>query len=260
MMAATTPLRAPCKLLCLAMIGIFLVAPAAAETPAIDNVRKACEDTLPLDGCLKATQTLIDGAPEEADRVAAFRARGLRYHSEFLANGSYAAEAIADYSAVLAIEPWPPTYFNRAHVLRNLGKEDEALADLKRAVELRPGYGLAWLDISLIYGNRSMHAEAIDAANRAIADADLPDEQKSMAWNNVGYSNLKLKVLTVAEEAFKKAIEHNPQNAGAHRNLTRTYIYMNDKKRAKEFLDKAIALDPSDTWNSVLAEAIGTVD
>ncbi len=241
--------------LLVALSGVAGVSQAVAQS--LEEVETICSDSDDIDECADAADALIDSDADASERAAAYRARGLRYHDET----GHETQAVADYTAALKIKPSANVYFNRALLLRQGGKVDEALADLQKAVELRPNYGKAWIDISLILGNRGEHAEAIVAARNAVErDAELDDEFKSMAWNNIGNDQLKSEQVAEAKDALEKAIDFNPQNASAHRNLVRVHIRLKDKPHAEDILKIAEKLDPGSPFNADLRAYIAELD
>lgn len=231
--------------------------PAAAQVPEISGIRDACRPEMPVETCEAAAQALIGSDAAQADLAEAYRLRGLRYHGE----SGYDRQAIADYTAALEIEPRSNIYFNRAQLLRFSGDETGAFADLEEAVALHPGYGKAWVDISLILSNQERYREAIAAAHNALdRDPELSDRFKSMAWVNIGNASYRIGELETAEDALQRAIGFNPQNGGAHRHLTRVYILMKDRARAEEAFAAAREIDPYSPHNGSLEAALAGLD
>lgn len=241
----------------LAFAVVLVGLPAAAQAPSIDEVRRACAGDQPVAPCAELTDALIASDPAPADLAAAYGARGMRYHRE----RALRAEALADYAVALKIEPNATTYFNRAQLLRFCGDEAASLADLEQAVALRPDYGKAWVDMSLILGNQGDYPAAIKAAENALErDSELSARFQSMAWTNIGDANLRLGDVLGAKSALLSAVAMDPQNAGAHRHLVRAYVQLKDKARATAALEVAEAADPYSPFNTDLAAQIDAID
>ena len=86
----------------------------------------------------------------------------------------------------------------------NKEMHDEAIAELKRAIEINPNYAKAHYNLGIAYGRKGMDDEAI------------------------------------AE--YKRAIEINPNYAKAHNNLAVEYYYKEEYYLAIEHCDRAIEL------------------
>jgi tetratricopeptide (TPR) repeat protein len=74
-----------------------------------------------------------------ADRHALHRSV-LRYNrGQVYAGLGMLAEAVADYTAVIEVDPnWPEYHFDRGNLHRRLGRDAEALADYEEAIRLAP--------------------------------------------------------------------------------------------------------------------------
>ena len=84
--------------------------------------------------------------PEPVD-AHGFRDRGNR-HSR---NGSYAL-VITDYSKAIEIHPaFAESHYNRGFSFYELRRNEEAIADLTRAIELNPDQARYYVQPSLVY-------------------------------------------------------------------------------------------------------------
>ncbi|CAM3428966.1 tetratricopeptide repeat protein [Stackebrandtia soli] len=99
-----------------------------------------------------------------ADRHALHRSV-LRYNrAQVLGGLGRVEEALADYDAVIDVDPnYPEYHFDRAALLRRLGREVEALADYDEAIRLSPPFPEA-------YFNRSVTRAAIGDVDGALDD------------------------------------------------------------------------------------------
>jgi hypothetical protein len=106
---------------------------------------------------------------------------------------------------------------NRAGVLRDLGRADDALASCERALALQPNYAAAWSN----HGN-------------ALSDLDRPE---------------------AAERSYRRALELAPAFADAWNNLGLTQIDLNQHAQALSSYERALAIDPASVetrWNQAL--------
>lgn len=135
----------------------------------------------------------------------------------------------------------PIAYNNRGIVYKNQKNFTAALADLKKAVELKPRYGLAYNNLGVVYTELNQPAEALRCLDKAIEyKPDLAD-----AYINRGDLLEKDRRPDEALKDYSRVIELNPSYTGAYYN--RGTLYMNMKQYAAALADfnKAIALDPN---------------
>jgi tetratricopeptide (TPR) repeat protein len=94
------------------------------------------------------------------------------YGTFFLFAMGRSDEARLQLSRVIEEDPLCPMWrLMRANLLPSIGLEDDALDDVRKAVELDPGFWIGWADLALLYARRHHHAEAMQCAERAMAGA-----------------------------------------------------------------------------------------
>ncbi len=131
-------------------------------------------------------------------------------------------------------------YNNRGGTYMNEKKYEQALADLNKAIELRPAYAEALNNRGVILSGKKRNTEALNDLNKAIElQPDYPD-----ALNNRGVILMDLSKYTEALNDFNKAIELRPGYAEAYYN--RGLLFMNEKKYelAVKNYDRALELRP----------------
>ena len=133
-------------------------------------------------------------------------------------------------------------YFRRAYKNDDLGKHEEAIEDLNKAIELKPDYALAYNNRGIAYNNLGQYDRAIEDYDKAI---EL-DPDYTYAYNNRGIAYNNLGQYDRAIEDYDKAIELNPDYAHAYYNRGYSYDDLKQYDRAIEDYDKAIELDPND--------------
>jgi tetratricopeptide (TPR) repeat protein len=131
-------------------------------------------------------------------------------------------------------------YHCRALAYDKLGQQDEALADLSRAIELDPKHANAWNKRGLVYLSLGQQDKALADFARAI---EL-DPKNATAWNNRGlvYAELGQEDKALADNA--RAIELDPKNARAWNNRGRVYYKLGQDDKALADYSRAVKLDP----------------
>lgn len=119
-------------------------------------------------------------------------------------------------------------------------KYSEAKASFERAINLNPNQDLAYNNLSLVYANENNFAKAIELSDKAI---NL--NKSSLYENNKGYYLLNIGQLEEGKQLVDKAIEADPNNAWAFRNLGVYYLLNKNFNKALENFYKSDKLDPS---------------
>ena len=77
-------------------------------------------------------------------------------------------EAIAEYDLALAARPdWADVLLARATCLSSLGRHEEAVAGVKRVIELTPDDAMAYTSLSIFLQRKGLIPEAEQAAAKA---------------------------------------------------------------------------------------------
>ena len=117
--------------------------------------------------------------------------------------------------AIKSKSPFPQAFFELGTLLASLGRTDEAVDVLKRGAELAPDFVELWIELGSVCASRSRYAEAREAYSRALA---------------IGANNLRA-LLGLAEilrntgdyngaaEILRRVLEIAPQHADARLRL-----------------------------------------
>ena len=106
-----------------------------------------------------------------------------------------------------------------SELYRRLGRLDDAVAEGKRAAELRQDDPDAYYNLGFALAGKCDWNAAILSYRQAL---EL-NPQHDLLWNNLGMALEKLGDLPSAEAAYTKAIELNPANSDAQFNLETIY-------------------------------------
>lgn len=112
----------------------------------------------------------------------------------------------------------PDTHGTKALALWQLGRGEDALAALDRALELAPEFAKLRFNCALLLLRSGHRGEALAAARVPIADRDI----HWPAWRLIGEMEAARGNDPAAIEAWLKALEAEPRTPRAHEALIRT--------------------------------------
>lgn len=186
-----------------------------------------------------------DAAGAEEQFRAAIASRGdaaparLGLASALLAQKSYEAgsDALAEYLKLNHGDG--SAHFDRASALLNLGRFDEALAELDRS-----GAGAAPSADTLkmrgeIYMQQKKWQEAGDALKQAIAMS--PQDSELAEW--IGHVDIELRDYPGAVRILEQAYAQNPQSADALRDLANAFFLTENYAAALDAMDRLAKLE-----------------
>jgi tetratricopeptide (TPR) repeat protein len=132
----------------------------------------------------------------------------------------------------------------------------------RQATKLDPTYALAWSGLADAFSSSPIHADAPPAqmsmpAQEAVAQALRHGEKLSESHVSHGFFNLFISwKWSVAEEAFRKAVELDGNSPLAHRMLGVTLSHLARHKEAVESMRRARALDPHYVMHHALSTLV----
>lgn len=133
----------------------------------------------------------------------------------------------------------PLTFSNLGMVQFKQNKISEARASIQRALELKPDSVYALNHMGMIEAAQGQYSEAIHWYQKAHKEAP----QAFPFVFNLANTALKAHREDIAIEAFKKAVEINPDHTQSLNDLGALYIKQNRLSEALPFIEKAIYLD-----------------
>jgi tetratricopeptide (TPR) repeat protein len=132
-------------------------------------------------------------------------------------------------------------YYNLGHTYGSLGRWQDAIEALKRAIRIKPDYAEAHRFLGFAYGfYLGRYQDAIESHKQAIRIK--PDF--AMAHYNLGVAYAKLGRWQDMVEAYKQIIRIKPDLAEAHNSLGFAYGKLGRYQDAIEFCKQAIRLKP----------------
>ena len=134
--------------------------------------------------------------------------------------------------------------FARGQELFYLGKREEAIKYLLKAVDNDPNLGRAYVTLGTIYNNLKQHEEAERYFQMAFARIDQMTEREKHRTSGSYY--LIKKNYPQAIEEYKALIEKFPYDSVGNLNLELAYFYARDMAKAAEFGRRSVELNPKD--------------
>jgi protein O-mannosyl-transferase len=151
-------------------------------------------------------------------------------------------EAIKDLDRVIELEPgFANSYNGRGVIFTGERRINEAIGEFNRAIELNPGYAEA-------YNNRGfilMNAGRIDEAVRDLNKAIELKEGYAEAYFNRGSAFVNLRRIDEAIKDLTRAVDLNPHYAEAYNNRGSVFVNTKRTNEALKDLNRAIELNSS---------------
>ncbi len=186
-------------------------------------------------GALAIARRLQGEAPDAAD-ANHLLALSLGYSGQ-------SAEALSYFQLALKLLPRQPVILtNHARCLRQLERHEEALTELRKAVEYAPGFGEAWMELGQCALQLGRNALAISAFETALKG----DSQSARGWHLLGSAKRAAGDLEGAKAAIEKALQLAPNSASATANLGATLRLMGRSAEALECYIQARKLGADD--------------
>ena len=182
------------------------------------------------------------------------------------------AEALEQFEAANALEPAPPFLeIQRAEVLQDLKRYDEAVALMKRALAREPanphwhqfyndllyrlGGGEDYLksydraprtrDLQFSKAFFLSHERRGEEAHAVYADLVARDPHDRQALAGVANALVMMKRYDEASAAFETALAHDPGNAELFSNAAEAAILRNDPEKAVALCEQGLAVEPA---------------
>ena len=222
--------------------------PAQAAPPV--QASPPAKDPPPAEGSLEATLSRIDALRTAGDNEAALaetekalgQARAeLSLHVRrqdlmtALGRKEQALEIYRDHAA------GAPNDARRMYLVARLLPPEQAMKELRRALEADPALVPAWQDLSGLYSVRRQWKDAADAIQHA---ADLRDD--ASLRNQLGWLRERAGQLDEALAAYRAALERDPSYSLARRNMAYVLVRRGKPEEAAALLEEALTKTPSD--------------
>jgi Flp pilus assembly protein TadD len=176
----------------------------------------------------------ISSAAILSDMLLDLSSQAFAYHGRGLLN-----EAIPLYRRILSFKDSPVIRNNLGHALAQLGKSDAAIAEYRRAVELKPDYPEALCNWGAALASLDRTHEAEQKYREAIAT----DAGFAGAHHNLGVILKETGRLDEATRAAQRAVDLAPRNTSYYEQLAALRPFAADDRYLKALED--LAEDPA---------------
>ncbi|XP_036292231.1 tetratricopeptide repeat protein 13 isoform X2 [Pipistrellus kuhlii] len=176
---------------------------------------------------------------EEPDLVSAIYGRGIAYGKKGLHDIKNAELALFELSRVISLEPDRPEVFEqRAEILSPLGRINEAVSDLTKAIQLQPS--------ARLYRHRgTLHfiSEDYATAHEDFQQSLELNRNQPIAMLYKGLTFFHRGLLKEAIESFKEALKQKVDFIDAYKSLGQAYRELGNFEAATESFQKALLLN-----------------
>nr|XP_008266487.2 tetratricopeptide repeat protein 13 isoform X2 [Oryctolagus cuniculus] len=176
---------------------------------------------------------------EEPDLVSAIYGRGIAYGKKGLHDIKNAELALFELSRVITLEPDRPEVFEqRAEILSPLGRINEAVNDLTKAIQLQPSARL-YRHRGTLYFISEDYATAHEDFQQSL---EL-NRNQPIAMLYKGLTFFHRGLLKEAIESFKEALKQKVDFIDAYKSLGQAYRELGNFEAATESFQKALLLN-----------------
>jgi tetratricopeptide (TPR) repeat protein len=192
------------------------------------------------------------GRITESQRLQAQNAyeRGLSQASQ-----GQSALALTSFQEAAALDPRSALYRDGLGLLLlDLGRVDQAIAELTEAVDLDPNRGDSHFHLGTALAEKRRWEDAVTAYRKAINQPSLTT--LDLAYQNLGLAHFHLKRYREAEEALRFALSLDPQLQAAYYNLGLVLTANKRTDEAKAVFRRARQIAPDSAFGQAAVERL----
>jgi serine/threonine protein kinase/tetratricopeptide (TPR) repeat protein len=162
------------------------------------------------------------------------------------------AEAIAELRRALELAPSSDDGYRRlGDAYRASGRKEEAIQAYQKAIEVSPYYWFNWNALGTTYYRFGDNTKALEAFKRV---TEL-EPKNAAAYRNMGAVYFQEDKWNECIPVFQKSLEFE-QNSATYSNLGTSYFYLKRYDDAVKMFEKAVEMNPNDeNWLGNLADA-----
>lgn len=164
------------------------------------------------------------------------------YYPPILANSGGpgdAAASIETLDKVAESERDAAYHLQRAALLLNVGRQDEARTDIDAALQRDPNAGLAHALLAIIHVVRNEREQALAEGDKAVALSDTAATRIALSYAQQADFRIE-----AARDTLLAAVKNHPEDALAWARLSELWLMLGDKEQSREAVAKAASLAP----------------
>lgn len=164
-------------------------------------------------------------------------------------------DALKAGQAALALDPKnPDSHWNMANLYVQLGKTDDALKEGQAALALNTNNPDNHWKMAVLYMQLGKNTEGENEAQQVIK---LAPKAEIQVYFDLGLIYYNQKQFNKTIECWNKIVALDPKSADIMFSIGKVYLEnLNDKVKAKEYLEKAAQLNPQDKEAKALLEKV----
>jgi tetratricopeptide (TPR) repeat protein len=197
----------------------------------------------------RAAAALNAGNPQDAERIAGEVLKTNPRHAGALHIVGYALlmqrrfdDAIAALEPVARSQHDPEFDTQLAIALRGAGRDDDALARLKRASKRKPPFAAAFLELGDLLISLKRYDEAIEILNRGLEAAPMMPEMSVQ----LGYALLERRDFADAKSVFARTLGIAPDRYNALFGMAKAHQELGECQAAADYFRRCLAIRPTD--------------
>ncbi len=132
-------------------------------------------------------------------------------------------------------------HFSFSVVYRQLGRVEESLAAINRALEIKPNYADGFVQLAVVLLTMGRYQEGLEAIQKAVR---LNPRQAFFYTEVTGRAHFALGDYKAAATAYKKALKRNPDFSLARRGLAASYAHLGRIEDAEWEVEEILAQLP----------------
>lgn len=189
---------------------------------------------------------LLAGCATTSPETRAEQERKARGHYEMAMNHmregrtGIAISELQNAERIDPSDPWTQLALGEAYRLK--ARDADAERHLKRALDLRPDFHAAKLNLAALYIGMERYEETIELSRQLLGDATFPVPWKALT--NEGYAYYKLGRRAEAREALEKAVQYHENYWPALLDLAILEADEGRQLEALEHLERVLAQKP----------------
>jgi tetratricopeptide (TPR) repeat protein len=195
----------------------------------------------------QAMLALNNGRPREAETIAAGvldtnprNPQALHILGYALLMQGRARDAVASLEPAARNLHDPEIDTQLAIALRQVGRRDDALSRLKRAVKRRPPFPAAFHELGCLLGSMERDDEAIDVLSRGLEVAPMMPELSV----ELGYALLRRRDCVRAKTAFARALGIAPNSHDALFGIGEAHQRLGENEAAAGYFRRCLVIKP----------------